>query len=127
MVTAVVTPDRTLPRACRLRRNAEFQQVFAAKQSAADEVLIVYALPNQLPHARIGVCVSRRFGCAVARNRWKRRLREAFRLQRDVIPSGFDYIALPRRADSQAVVTAQQIQQSLARLSRRASSRCPNR
>lgn len=54
---------------------------------------------NSLPHARLGLSVSRRVGKAVARNRWKRLLREAFRLEQQQLPPGVDLVAIPRAAE----------------------------
>ncbi len=54
---------------------------------------------NSLPHARLGLSVSRRVGKAVARNRWKRLLREAFRLEQHRLPPGVDLVAIPRTAE----------------------------
>ncbi|MCA9265000.1 MAG: ribonuclease P protein component [Planctomycetales bacterium] len=98
MVEESVLPadDESLPKTHRLRSRAEFQRVFKAKTSAADPTLIVYGLPNNLGHSRLGLVVSRKVGKAVVRNRWKRLLREAFRRQRAEIPPGIDYVVLPR-------------------------------
>src|SRR5262249_38391896 len=51
---------------------------------------------NDLPHSRLGLSVSRDCGNAVVRNRWKRLLREAFRLSRQKLPEGLDFIVVPR-------------------------------
>ena len=51
---------------------------------------------NGLAYCRIGLSVSSRVGGAVVRNRWKRLLREAFRLHRDELPAGVDFVAIPR-------------------------------
>ena len=46
--------------------------------------------------ARLGLSVSRRIGNAIVRNAWKRRLREAFRVARQKIPAGHDYLVVVR-------------------------------
>jgi ribonuclease P protein component len=50
-----------------------------------------------LPHPRLGISASRRLGGAVVRNRWKRLLREAFRLSRSQLPAGIDLVVIPRQ------------------------------
>lgn len=80
-----------------LLRKSEFDRVFAARSSAANASITVYALANDVSHPRLGLVVSRRVGNAVARNRWKRLLREAFRLSQNELPA-YDLVCLPRAA-----------------------------
>lgn len=97
-----MTPaDRGFPRTARLTRPADFTRVYGRRQSAASGQLVVYALPNGLPDGRVrlGLSVSRRIGSAVVRNRWKRRLREAFRLMRPDLPRGLDVIIVVRAGE----------------------------
>lgn len=48
--------------------------------------------------ARLGITVPRAIGCAVVRNRIKRRLREVFRLHRAALGTQWDIVLNPRRA-----------------------------
>lgn len=75
---------------------AQFQRVYDGRRSAADAVLVVYALANDLPHARLGLSVSKKYGGAVQRNRLRRLYREAFRLSKESLPTGLDLIVIPR-------------------------------
>jgi ribonuclease P protein component len=80
----------------RLRSPLEFKRVYDRKCSVANQWLVVYGLPNELGRTRLGLSVSKRIGNAVARNRFKRLYREAFRLTRADLPAGLDLILLPR-------------------------------
>jgi ribonuclease P protein component len=86
-------------RSHRLRTTADFQRVYNRRSSASDNCLLVYACENDLGHPRIGLSVSRKVGNAVVRARWKRLLREAFRLSRTELPAGIDLVMIPRSSD----------------------------
>jgi ribonuclease P protein component len=79
-----------------LRRPADFKRVYDARRSVANDSMIVYAARNGLPHNRLGLSVSRKFGGAVERNRLRRLFREAYRLTRQQMPAGLDLILIPR-------------------------------
>jgi ribonuclease P protein component len=93
------TPDGgRFRRQQRMRTSAEFQRVYRARTTAADEVMVVYGLPNDGPLTRLGLSVSRKVGNAVVRNRWKRVVREAFRLHAMRLPPQLDLVIVPRRS-----------------------------
>lgn len=89
--------DNHFPKSHRLRSTEQFQRVFVTRRSVADHTLIVFAAPNELPHCRLGLSVSKKIGNAIVRNRWKRLIREAFRKSMSELPSGFDIVVLPKR------------------------------
>jgi ribonuclease P protein component len=78
----------TFPRSHRLTHARQFEAVYAAKVQRAAGPLAVHGLRNGLPHCRVGLSVGRRIGTAVERNRAKRIVREAFRLEQSELPSG---------------------------------------
>jgi ribonuclease P protein component len=104
----------------RIRKQADFDRIYKARLYAADNVLVVNGQTNGLGHSRLGLSVSKKVGNAVARNRWKRLIREAFRLSRGLLPTGIDLIVRPQKA---AVADFTSIRRSLPALARRVAKR----
>jgi ribonuclease P protein component len=114
-------PRFPFPQHFRLKTPAEFKLVYDRKKSAGDAVLVVYACENGLPHPRLGCSVSKKAGNAVARNRYKRLFREAFRLAQHDLPPGVDFVMIPR---SQPEPPSQErVADSLRSLARQAANR----
>ena len=81
----------------RLKRQRDFALVFAEGRAVSDRWLVVHARPNGLPHNRLGLAVGKKHGNAVARNRLKRLLREAYRTQKLRLPQGYDLVIVPQK------------------------------
>ena len=88
--------DQRFLRKYRVRRPAEFERAYRRRHTASDHLIVVYGYPNGLAYPRLGLSVSRKVGNAVVRNRWKRLLREAFRISRQDLPAGIDLIVVAR-------------------------------
>jgi len=108
----VATSTYTFPKSHRIRSRSDFSAVFEDRIKAARGPLIAYARPNNLPHPRLGISISRSVGAAPRRNRIKRLLREAFRLHQHDWPKGYDMVIVVRPheplllADYQKLLTA---------------------
>jgi len=118
----------------RLKSGADFRRVFARRCSAREgdlqlfgDALLVHDARANADRAtksadrpgftraaltRLGLSVGKKkVGSAVQRNRWKRLLREAFRLQQAKLPTGMDLVAVPQSpqppplAELQAMLT----------------------
>jgi ribonuclease P protein component len=85
---------KAFPKKFRLGGNEDFRAVIANRRRFGDAMLAVYVAPNGLEYSRLGVSVGKAAGNAVVRNRFKRLVREVFRLNREQLPAGFDYVAI---------------------------------
>ncbi|XER15982.1 Ribonuclease P protein component [Sporomusa aerivorans] len=107
-----------LPKISRLCQNKSFQAVYRSGKSYANKNLVVYVLPNKSANRRIGFAAGKRLGPAVVRNRVKRLLREAYRLNQDKFISGVDLILVGRQPLVKAKLV--QVTKSLLELSAKA-------
>jgi len=108
-------------RAHRLSGRAAFARVFGARCSAGSGCVVVYAVANELPYSRLGLSVGRKHGTAVQRNRIKRLLREAYRLERPQLPAGLDLVVVPRQGNEW---TLEKARASLVAAVRQVDKRC---
>ena len=59
--------------------------------------IIVETRDNQKPYSRLGITASKKFGKSYQRNRFKRIVREAYRLNIHQLPNGKDFHIRPRK------------------------------
>lgn len=87
-------------RSKRIRSERDFDLVYQNRVRVYNERMTVCCRPTSPDSpARLGLSVSKKVGKAHIRVRWKRLIREAFRLQYYDIPQGFDYIVVPKKQD----------------------------
>jgi ribonuclease P protein component len=79
----------------RIRRRAEFQQVYERGTKVHSRYCTLFVRPNELGVGRLGVAATRKLGGAVQRNRAKRLIREVFR--RNKLAPGCDVVVVPKR------------------------------
>lgn len=112
------------PKESRLLKNEQFRTVLNRRVTASDGLLIIFACENQCGYPRLGISISKSVGSALCRNRFKRLIREAWRLNQQQIPQGCDYLIMASARFSQMVeiesgkqavkkLTLEQVQKSL--------------
>lgn len=102
----------------RLRRHADYQRVYkeGRKQSSPSMSYFFRSRvgDDTLHGPRVGLTAGRVLGKAVARNRIKRRIREAARLHLDILRCDVDLVLHPRRSVLQ--IEFDRLERELARI-----------
>ena len=94
--------------------NRDFKRMYARASSAPGACLVFFLRKNRLGVTRLGLTVGTKLGGAVRRNRIRRRIKEAYRLVEDKLPSGYDIVLVARsRAEN---VPLDQIKSEIVRL-----------
>lgn len=78
-----------------LKLNHVFRRLYATS-GQANSYLVLYARRNRSAQNRVGLTVSKKLGCAVVRNRVRRRLREVYRLNELRFAPGWDIVVVAR-------------------------------
>ena len=100
-----------------LKLNHIFRRLYRTN-GQANSCLVLYARKNRTNTNRVGITVSKKLGKAVVRNRVRRRIREAYRLNEERFLPGYDIVIVAR---SRAVeVRFQKLTESLLSLSEQA-------
>ena len=81
----------------RVKKEAEFQEVFTQGKSCANRMFVVYMIekPEQ-KHFRVGISVGKKIGNAVARNWVKRRIRQSLTELKPQLKQDCDFIVIAR-------------------------------
>ena len=92
-----------------LKLNHIFRRLYSGS-GHANSYLVFYARKNHSATTRVGLTVSKKLGCAVVRNRVRRRLREVYRLNETKFAPGWDIVVVARsrciHADFEKLVNA---------------------
>lgn len=86
----------------RLLKKYQFLRVVRYGKRHVGNFLLVEFIPNQCSRSRLGLTVSRKFGKSVARNRFKRLMREVYRSNPSLLSKGIDIHVKPRSKAKEA-------------------------
>lgn len=79
-----------------LKKNYEFRIVYKRGKSIANRQLVMYIFPNKKEINHLGISVSKKVGNSVVRSRITRLIRESYRLNEDLIETGYDIVFIAR-------------------------------
>ncbi|MBL7576255.1 ribonuclease P protein component [Peptoniphilus asaccharolyticus DSM 20463] len=79
-------------RDCYLKKNRDFQRVYSKKRTDGNKTFTLFYKKNGLDHKRVGFVITKKVAKAVYRNKIKRRLREIYKANFDVLKEGYDYV-----------------------------------
>jgi ribonuclease P protein component len=96
------------PKSLRLLSTHQFRRVAKYGQTVTGSYLSIQICESKKSSLKLGLTVSRKFGKAVKRNRFKRLVREAFRLSQHQLPPGTHLNIRPSKHFSTASLDALQ-------------------
>ena len=79
-----------------LNRNKDFQLCYRKGVFLVSQNIVLYARKNSLSCLRMGITTSKKVGNAVCRSRARRIIRQAWRENEALIPSGLDVVVVAR-------------------------------
>ncbi len=85
-----------------MKENRDFRRLYASGKTSVCGLLAVYARKNKLGYNRLGITVGTNLGGAVVRNRVRRRIREAYRLEESSLRTGYDIVVVARMKAAEA-------------------------
>lgn len=80
-----------------LRLNYQFKHLYDRGIQSRANSIVIYYLKNNKNINNLGITVSSKLGKAVTRNRIKRRIKEAYRLNEDNLKIGYNLVIVARQ------------------------------
>ncbi len=85
-----------------LKLNSQYQRLYKKGISAVCPSVVMYVRRNGCSYNRLGITAGKKLGCAVVRNRAKRRLRELYRTTLPKMKPGYDFVLVARNRTASA-------------------------
>lgn len=104
----------TLKHTVSLKQNHLFRRLYGKGKSAVSPCLALYCRRNNLGYNRLGLTVGVKVGKAVKRNRTRRKIKEAYRINEGAFLSGYDLVVVARVRAGQ--VRYRELERSLLQL-----------
>lgn len=92
-----VPEKKALPRTDRVRRRSAFRRIQSEGRRVHTKHFVLIQRASEAGRRRLGITVTKKIGNAVARNRVKRVVREAFRLHRELFTPDVDIVFIAKR------------------------------
>jgi ribonuclease P protein component len=90
--------SQTLPKTERLQHGHQFRHAYDHGRKFIGRLVVVYVVDDPSTSRALGVVTSRKIGGAVARNRARRLLREAYRLNKQKLKTNLQIVMIARNA-----------------------------
>lgn len=103
-----------------LKKNNEFQNVFQKGKWYGSNLVVIYIVKNNEDFNRIGIAVGKKVAKSVKRNRIRRVIREAYRLNTSNIVQGYDIVIVWRNKLEAQKVNLGNIQEDLLKCLKKA-------
>lgn len=84
-----------------LKKNYEFKNVLDRGKFYRGKYITVYCNRNKKQKNVIGIAIGKKLGKATKRNRLKRLIRESYRLQKNELEQGYNFVFLWNKNQSQ--------------------------
>ncbi|SEN90796.1 ribonuclease P protein component [Peptostreptococcus russellii] len=104
-----------------IKKDSDFRRVYQKGKSFADRNLVIYTMKNGKDRSRIGISISKKVGKANVRNKIRRYIKEAYRLNIDEnVKPGLDIVFIARINSQNAEY--KDIEKSIKYISRKANA-----
>jgi len=88
---------QTFGKRSRLTEGADFERVFKEGKHVGSDRIAARVVANELGRPRLGFVTPRAIGAHPKRNRVRRVMREAYRLNQGMLAAGVDVVFMPKR------------------------------